>query len=480
MSSRAPGSTIKRMPAALAPLHHRPFRHLFIGTTANLLGNGWRILFLLYGAVLADRLPRGPLLVGSSLAGAASQAVIATLVLTDSAAIPLLMALTVINGASSSCYQPAAQALLPQTVPAESRRTALALSRIAGSSATIVGASLGGVLVAAVGPGWRLAVDALSFALAAVCFALVRVRVTPPSPSPGVVHELRVGWQEFTSRSWVWVIVVAFCFLNAGITASFTVLGPAVADSTGIGRTGWGVAVAAGSLGAVADGVLSPPGPRLRLQRPRLLPRTPPRPVRRRTRRTPPRPPSHPLRGRRAHPPRHPRHALHPRAGKHTGEMTWQAASVLEYRLWLAAVPEPLPEAEARIYWRVKDLPTPTLDEALKQADYAYVGSWQDKHLAEIPQSGRCPAVRIFDWLFYRGTIDCYQAPILDARLRDELIELHQPRPNDLPAESTNTDELATFLTAHLGWHLLPEEPPPPTTTPPQATSGSRADDQDG
>ncbi|MFF3335486.1 MFS transporter [Streptomyces sp. NPDC002888] len=109
----------------------------------------------------------------------------------------------------------------------------------------------------AVGPGWGLAVDALSFALAAASFALVRVQVAPPAPSPGLVHELRVGWQEFTSRSWVWVIVVAFCFLNAGHTASFTVLGQAVADTTGIGRIGWGLAVAASSLGAVAGGVLS-------------------------------------------------------------------------------------------------------------------------------------------------------------------------------------------------------------------------------
>ncbi|AMW15038.1 hypothetical protein A4E84_39640 [Streptomyces qaidamensis] len=275
------------MPAALAPLRHRPFRHLFIGTTANLLGNGvapialafavldatgsvgslglvvgahslTSILFLLYGGVLADRLPRGPLLVGSSAVSAASQAVIATLVLTHSAAIPLLMVLAAVNGAASSCYQPAAQALLPQTVPPESRRAALALSRTASSSAMIVGASLGGVLVAAVGPGWGLAVDAASFALAAASFALIRVQAAaPPAPSPGVVHELRVGWQEFTSRSWVWVIVVAFCFLNAGITASFTVLGPAVADITGIGRSGWGLVVAAGSLGAVAGGVLS-------------------------------------------------------------------------------------------------------------------------------------------------------------------------------------------------------------------------------
>ncbi|MFJ8464721.1 MFS transporter [Streptomyces swartbergensis] len=105
---------------------------------------------------MADRLPRGPLLVGSSVVSAASQAVVAGLVLTHSAAIPLLMVLAAVNGASSSCYQPAAHALLPQTVPAESRRAALALSRIAGSSAMIVGASLGGVPVAAVGPGWAL------------------------------------------------------------------------------------------------------------------------------------------------------------------------------------------------------------------------------------------------------------------------------------------------------------------------------------
>jgi hypothetical protein len=152
--------------------------------------------------------------------------------------------------------------------------------------------------------------------------------------------------------------------------------------------------------------------------------------------------------------------------------MVCQAASVFEYRLWLAAVPEPIPEAEARIYWNLKDLPTPTLDGALKQADYAYVGSWQDRHLAEMPQSGRCSAVRIFDWLFYRGTIDCYQAPILDARLRDELIGLYQPWPDDLPAESTDADEIATFLTAHLGSCLLPEEAPPPTTAPSPGDQG--------
>jgi hypothetical protein len=115
--ARRPAATIRRMSAAPAPLRHRPFRHLFIGTTANLLGNGVApialafavldatgslglvvgahsltgIPFLLYGGVLADRLPRGPLLVGSSVVSAASQATPRTSLLASSLRRPRLL-----------------------------------------------------------------------------------------------------------------------------------------------------------------------------------------------------------------------------------------------------------------------------------------------------------------------------------------------------------------------------------------------------
>ncbi|MEV5102602.1 hypothetical protein ACFQ7G_05110 [Streptomyces massasporeus] len=131
-----------------------------------------------------------------------------------------------------------------------------------------------------------------------------------------------------------------------------------------------------------------------------------------------------------------------------------------DYRLWLAAMPRPLPVADARVYWNLKD-PTPALTDALAGATYFYVGSWQEAHRSERPQSGRSPAVRLFDWLYLRGTIDGYQAPALDPRLRDELTALHRPRPDDLPSESVSAHELENFLTGHMSWHLLPEETPP-------------------
>ncbi|MFF5981204.1 hypothetical protein ACFY78_20375 [Streptomyces olindensis] len=143
------------------------------------------------------------------------------------------------------------------------------------------------------------------------------------------------------------------------------------------------------------------------------------------------------------------------------------------YRLWLAALPQPLAEADARAYWNLKD-PTPALTEALAGAAYLYVGSWQETHISERPQSGRSPALRLFDWLFLRGTIDAYQAPALDPRLRDELTALYRPHPDDLPSEHVPAQDLETFLTDHLTWHLLPEERPPTVTSPLPAEGNRR------
>ena len=56
------------------------------------------VLFLLFGGVLADRMPKHLLMVGASVAAAVTQGAVAALVLTDTATIPLLIALSAVNG----------------------------------------------------------------------------------------------------------------------------------------------------------------------------------------------------------------------------------------------------------------------------------------------------------------------------------------------------------------------------------------------
>ncbi|MGC4856297.1 MFS transporter [Micromonospora sp. DT4] len=279
----------------LAPLRYGVFRYLAAGRLANMVGTalapialafavldltgsvrdlglvvGTRslmtVLFVLVGGVAADKLPRRLVLVGSNVLGALTQAAVAALVLTGAATIPLLLALGAANGIVAALAQPASAAATPQTVPPELILPANALIRLGMNAGMIGGASLGGLLVAAAGPGWGLAVDALTFAVAAAMFAGVRISGTRDRGArTRVLTDLREGWAEFTARTWVWVVVLGFMVLNAALAGGVNVLGPAVADQT-IGRSAWGVVLAAQTAGMVVGGLIA-----LRIRVRRLL-----------------------------------------------------------------------------------------------------------------------------------------------------------------------------------------------------------------
>ena len=288
------------MRETLAPLRIPSFRLLLAGRAVNALGNSFapialafavldltgsasdlglvvgartlvNVIFLLFGGALADRMPKNLLMVGSCVAAAGTQGAIAALVLTDTATIPLLIALSAVNGMVGALALPASSAIVPQLVPADLRQQANALGRLLFNGAAIIGAPIGGIVVAAVGPGWGIAVDALSFLLAAVCFALVKipapVRAADAEPEvktrSNIFIDLREGWSAFISRTWLWVVVAGFCVLNASWSGSLFVLGPVIADDT-IGRRAWGFVLAAETAGMIIGAIVAM---RLRLRR---------------------------------------------------------------------------------------------------------------------------------------------------------------------------------------------------------------------
>ena len=277
-------------PDGLGPLGHAPFRWLLAARTTSILGNAVatialafavldltgspvdlglvvaarsvaNVAVLLFGGVLADRLPRDVVLVGTSLAAALTQAVIAALVITGSATIESLVVLSVLNGAVAAVSLPAAAALVPETVPVTLLRPANALFRLGLNGGSIVGASAGAGVVALVGPGWGLAVDAAGFALATVLFTRLRLPRKPRDAAytgdrASVFSDLRRGWREFSSRPWVWIVVAQFTVLNAAFVGATTVLGPVIADES-FGRAAWGLVIAAQTIGLALGAVLA-------------------------------------------------------------------------------------------------------------------------------------------------------------------------------------------------------------------------------
>lgn len=68
--------------------------------------------------------------------------------------------------------------------------------------------------------------------------------------------ELREGWRDFWSRTWLWAIVLQFAIVNAVETGALDVLGPAVAKKHLGGPGAYGGILSAFSVGLVLTGVV--------------------------------------------------------------------------------------------------------------------------------------------------------------------------------------------------------------------------------
>ena len=215
------------------------------------------VLFLLIGGAVADRIPRHRVMVAANALNCVSQAVFAALVLSGGAQIWQMMLLTALCGAGQAFFNPAAEGMLMTSVSGEQAGKAFAVYRMAMHGAGIGGAALGGALVAFVGPGWVLAIDALAFAVAGGLRAFLDVSGTPErAPSGGLFADLREGWQEFVGRPWLWSIVAQFSVVVGLIGAVEAVFGPLVARDELGGARPWGIALAAYGVGTVTGAVL--------------------------------------------------------------------------------------------------------------------------------------------------------------------------------------------------------------------------------
>nr|WP_223281028.1 MFS transporter [Streptomyces sp. San01] len=124
------------------------------------------VLFLLVGGAVADRLPRHHVMVAANALNFLSQGAFALLVLTGEPSLWQMMLLSALGGTGQAFFNPAAEGMLMSSVTGEQASRAFALFRMAMSGAAVGGAALGGAMVAAIGPGWVLAVDAVAFAVA--------------------------------------------------------------------------------------------------------------------------------------------------------------------------------------------------------------------------------------------------------------------------------------------------------------------------
>jgi hypothetical protein len=298
----------------LRVLRHRDFRYLWLAQSASVIGDCIVIValalfvieltgsatdlglvlaaaslplvaFLLVGGVWADRLPRHRVMVVTDLVRFALHALLATLIFTGTVAIWQLIVIEALFGSAEAFFRPAANGLLPQTVPEEEIQQANGLSTLSNNIGEFAGPALATALVLGLGAGWAFALDAATFLTSAALLSRVRPRrrettaiqlAAAPGPGtpapttathagepvgdasqpPGVWSELHEGYREVRSRSWVWATLAAFCAALFTGLAPWFVLGPLVARQQ-YGEIGvYGLVSAVLGIGTIAGSLL--------------------------------------------------------------------------------------------------------------------------------------------------------------------------------------------------------------------------------
>lgn len=209
---------------------------------------------LLLGGVVADRSRRATM-IGADLLRCITEAGLALAFLSGRPSLSLVMSLAAGLGIGQAFFNPALSGLMPQLTPTTNLYRANALKAVVSSTGQLLGPAIAGIIIVAFGAGWALAVDAATYALSALSLLLLQSEITSVSRRESTFSELRAGWKEFTSRSWLWTIVAQFGLFRMMVYGPFLVLGAVLAKNSSGGASSWGFILSAQGAGSLVGGL---------------------------------------------------------------------------------------------------------------------------------------------------------------------------------------------------------------------------------
>lgn len=240
-------------------LEHRNYRLFFGGQSISLVGSwitriatSWLVYrltgsLLLLGivgfcgqiptlilapiaGVLTDRWDRQRILLYTQVLSMLQSVALATLVFTGTMTVPYIIVLQLFQGVINAFDTPARQSFVIEMI--EDRAdlpNAIALNSSMVNASRIIGPSIGGVIISAVGEGWCFTLDAVSYiAVIVSLLAMNVVRRELPSRHAGMLAELRVGFSYVARFVPVRTALILLALVSL-LGMPYTVLMPAIA-----------------------------------------------------------------------------------------------------------------------------------------------------------------------------------------------------------------------------------------------------------
>ena len=215
------------------------------------------IALMLFGGVVGDRFKRNRIVGGADVIGSCFAAVSAISLIVNHSSVFLLALMGALFGILNALWWPAMSGVLPEILPKEKLQHGNAVVSMTTNIGYVVGALLGGTLVTAFGSGWALLVDAISFFVAGLIVWNLDLPTIIRENKKTVFQDLKSGWHEFISRSWVVTIVIAFAIINTAYESLLQVLGPLNFSKINNGPQFWSFNLAALTAGMLTGSLIS-------------------------------------------------------------------------------------------------------------------------------------------------------------------------------------------------------------------------------
>jgi MFS family permease/quinol monooxygenase YgiN len=271
-----------------APLRHSPFRELWlaqlasnVGTWMQTVGAQWLMLSLdpsplkvalvqtaislpvvllaLPAGALGDILDRKRLLIASQVMALAAAGLLAALTLGGEIGTWGLLGLTFAVGVGDALRRPAWQAVQPDLVPRSEIPQAAALNSANMNVGRALGPALGGVLVAAAGPGWVFLANAVSYlAVLAVLVVWRREREESALGTERIGAAVRAGARFAASSPRLRAVLSRTALFLAFASALWALLPVVARDRLDLGSGGYGLLLGCVGVGAVLGAVALP------------------------------------------------------------------------------------------------------------------------------------------------------------------------------------------------------------------------------
>ena len=210
-----------------------------------------------FGGVLADKFGRVKAVAFADLVASAGLFVQVAFFATGDVPLIVLLLVNINFGLMWGIFWPAMSGVLPALVPDEHLQGTNSVNNFFSNGAIILGAAVGGIIVAGWGATWALAIDATTFTIGGIVLLTFR----HVSPARGktentMIDDLVHGWKIFISFRWIVIGVFGFSFIVLAWAAGENILGPLIALKEFNGAKSWSLVLSFEGIGLLIGSVI--------------------------------------------------------------------------------------------------------------------------------------------------------------------------------------------------------------------------------